>query len=135
MNDLARILSDGDKIVGEWKNDNKEALRQRVDHFRQEYWILRGRLVQLINANDQFSDLKVVQPNVMDKLYEFLSNLLDAIGQTPNGIAKSDWEDTISPYIGPVTREIASLRQWLRATKNVANSSELDLAARQRSRQ
>ena len=131
LNDLARILSDGDDVVNNWQNVTGDALRSDIDRFRQNFNVLHNRLSSLITANNQFSDLKVIDLRAMDKMDRYLINLLDTLGQIPNSASKVERETAISPYIGPVKREIVSLRQWIQTTKNVAGSSILELTSRQ----
>ncbi len=132
MGDLARILSDGDDVVNNWESVTGEALSGDINKFRQNFNILHNRLSSVIAANNKFSDLEVIDVTAMDNMNRYLVNLLDALGQTSNSASKVEWETAISPYIGPVKREIASLRQWLQTTKNIAGSSILELTSRQR---
>src|ERR1700735_246997 len=53
MNDLARILLDGDEIVNSWKANTKESLAAKVKKIREEYNGLRMRVADLINANNK----------------------------------------------------------------------------------
>ena len=131
MNDLASIISDGDNIVNNWKNSDNDSLSRNTVNFRNKYDVLHSRLNQTVGVNNQFSDLSVVDLRGLDKLDGYINNLLNAVGQRPNASSKGDWEAAIAPYIGPVKREMASLRQWVQTTRNVADLSVLELTARQ----
>jgi hypothetical protein len=135
MNELSRILSDGDTAIANWQNSDKGPLASSVIGFRNEYNVLRNRFEQFVTVNGQFSDFKVLEPIKMDKMMIYLSNLLDANSQFPDGASKSDWAAAIAPYVGPIKREIASLRQWVETAKRVAESSVLGLKARKQAGQ
>jgi len=131
MNDLDRILSEGDEIIRNWKNYDRQSLMTKISVFRQESTIVYQRLNNLLGANSDFSDLKAIDGNAMRKLQIFNQNLLDAINQTLQDASKDELQTSVAPYIGPVEREIASLKNWLQTTKHVAESSALELTSRQ----
>ena len=133
MNDLASILSYGDSIVNNWENSSKDLLSGNVSNFRIKYNVLHSRLDQLVGINKQYSDLGVIDLKALNKLDGYLVNLLNAAGQRPAVSSRGEWASAIAPYIGPVKREIALLRQWLQTTRNVAELSILELTARQQS--
>jgi hypothetical protein len=130
MNDLDRILSEGGEIAKNWKNYDRQSLMSKISAFRQESVIVNQRLNNLLGANNEFSDLSVIDANAMRRLQIFNQNLLDAINQTPQDGPKDELQTSVVPYIGPVEREMLSLKAWLQATRNVAESSVRELTSR-----
>jgi hypothetical protein len=130
MNELVRILGEGDRIVANWKS-NQGSLTQMVNEFRQHLNILRNRLSQLVDANSEFSDLKAIDRAVPNRLALAIENLLQASSQLPPNTQAADYETTISPYIGPLRRELGPVEQWAQSIRNLAGSSVSELSARQ----
>jgi hypothetical protein len=107
MNDLDRVLSEGDEIAKNWKNYDRQSLMSKISAFRQESVIVNQRLTNLLGANNEFSDLSVIDANAMHRLQIFNQNLLDAITQTPQDIPKNELQTSVAPYI-------VGLSLWLR---------------------
>jgi hypothetical protein len=93
----------------------------------------RNRLKQLLGSYHEFSDLSVINPTVIDTVSAYAQNLYAAVDQLPKSMATDDYVSAIDPYIGPIEREIASIKQWTQTTRKVAESSVLELTARQQS--
>jgi hypothetical protein len=47
MNDLDRVLSEGDEIAKNWKNYDRQSLMSKISAFRQESVIVNQRLTNL----------------------------------------------------------------------------------------
>jgi len=133
LNDIDRLFSEEDRTVDNWQSGNKEALRGTSITFLDDATNQRNRLKQLLDTYHDFSDLSVVDPTILDKLSTYTQNLYTAVIQLPGDMAKDDYVSAIKPYIGPIKREMAFIKQWIQATRKVAESSVLELAARQQS--
>jgi hypothetical protein len=131
MNDFARILGEGDRIVANWKTSPPGGLANTVSQFRQNLNIIRGRLAQLIGSNPDFSDLRIIDQNVPGKLSASIENLLQAASQLRSDVTATEYDANIRSYIGPLRRELATVKQWSQATKSLANSSVAELSSRQ----
>ena len=131
MNDFVRILGEGDRIVANWKTSPPGGLANTVSQFRQNLNIIRGRLAQLIGSNPDFSDLRIIDQNVPGKLSASIENLLQAASQLRSDVTATEYDANIRSYIGPLRRELATVKQWSQATKSLANSSVAELSSRQ----
>jgi len=130
MNDFIRIMDDGDQIVDGWKT-NRTSLFNLVNTFRSNLATSRNRLGTFIGSYPDFSDLKIVDQAVAGKLGAAIENLFQAVQQLPAAATPAVYETSIGPFIGPVRRQIASVKQWAETTKNLANSSASEITARQ----
>jgi hypothetical protein len=133
LNDVDRLLSDGDSLVNSWQNGNEDAVRGISNTFANSSGNQRNRLKQLLGTYNSFTDLSVVDPNTLDRLAMFAFNLSSELGQLPADVAKDEYLNSTKPFIGAIKREMASLKQWTQTTRKVAESSILELTARQQS--
>jgi hypothetical protein len=130
MDDLSRVLIDGNQIVTDWKSLKPSALSPRVGQFRNHLDILRQRLGELIGANPDFSDLRAVDVSVPTKLRSAIENLFETAGQTSDEIDQAGYENSLGPYIGPLRRQLIQVKTWIDGVKHLAESSVADLSAR-----
>jgi hypothetical protein len=133
LNDIDRLLSEGDDTLKIWESDNQPALRDASIKFVNDSGAQRNRLRALLTTYPEFSDLSVIDPASLDKLATLANNLYSALIQLPLDMTKDDYVNATEPYIRPVKREIKSLKDWSKATRKVAESSVLELTTRQQS--
>jgi hypothetical protein len=135
MDDFNRIVGKGDDIVKNWK-DSRNSLSQSGASLRQDVQIARERLSALVGSNPDFSDLKIVyDDDVPRKLYQATENLLNAFAQMPTTSTLAEYESSIGSYIGPLRRQLASVKQWADNSKKLAESSVAELSAKQQQQQ
>jgi len=136
MNDFTRVLDEGDQIVNNWKT-NQPSLQNWVNNFRNHLSVSRERLSSLVGTYPDFSDLRIVDQNVPTRLWSAIQNLFQASAQlsnTPTPVTAAEYVSSVSPFMGPFGRQLATVRQWGKDTKNLANSSISELEARKASK-
>jgi hypothetical protein len=122
MNDFSRILADGDSIIANWESN--QALSTNVNAFMNNFGNAMNRLSALVGANQEFSDFKVIDFGPARKLSAAISNLYQTLPQLPANATHD-----AAPYIGTLKREVANVKQWVAATKKIADSSILELTS------
>jgi hypothetical protein len=133
LKDVDRLLSEGDNMVNNWQSGNEGVVRDLSAAFANSAGNQRNRLKELLGTYNNFSDLSVVDPATLDKLAMFADNLYKELIQLPADLTKDDYINTTKPYIGPIKREMASIKQSSQAMRKVAESSVLELTTRQQS--
>ena len=130
MNDLNRILGEGDHVVADWKS-SRATLSPTIAEFRSGIAVLRERLSQLLASNSEFSDLKAVNESVLVKLASVIENLFETSTQIPKETNQDGYEASVGPYVGSLKRQLIMVKQWVGGVRNLAASSISDLSARQ----
>ncbi len=131
IRDLDRILADGDTIITNLDKITRDRLSSEVNKFKIEIDAVRFSLQNFMATNGDFSDLKIVDQRPLNHMSQYINNCLSAIERLPSNTTQEDIKSQITPFIGPIKRQIAELRQWSISTNNLASSSILDLQSRE----
>jgi hypothetical protein len=131
LNDIDRLLAEGDDILKTWESDNQQTLSSNSGTYANDASNQRNRLRSLLNNYHDFSDLSVVDTVPLEKLAAFIQQLNSAVSQLPPGTGKEDFVHDIEPFVKPVKRQINLLKDWSKVTRKVADSSILELNTRQ----
>jgi hypothetical protein len=91
LNDIDRLLAEGDDTLKIWENDKEPKLRDVSIKFENDAANQRNRLRALLSTYHDYSDLSVVNPGTLDKLATFAENMYNALIQLPSAITEEDY--------------------------------------------